>query len=134
MVLPPPVTRNTNRQSLKCLFLQVSIENPGPVNTPAWGTGPLDFIVMENVFYGHDVDVIYDLKGSFRDRYAAPLHQYGPPVLLDENLRERNLLTPTIISARSFQYLEACLQNDTGNFSVVSVIIFRKEIRMEETL
>lgn len=113
----------------------MSIENSGTSNLPAWGAGPLDFIVMENVFYGHGIDVIYDLKGSFRDRYAAPVHQYGPPVLLDENLRERNLLTPTIISAQSFQTLEACLQSDTSKHSfshILSSYVTRAYLELEQ--
>lgn len=31
----------------------------------------LDFLIMENVFYGKEIARIYDLKGSERDRYVS---------------------------------------------------------------
>lgn len=31
----------------------------------------LDFIVMENLFYGHNIEKTFDLKGSLRSRYAT---------------------------------------------------------------
>jgi 1-phosphatidylinositol-3-phosphate 5-kinase len=34
-------------------------------------TKVIDVLVMENIFYGHSVSRIYDLKGSLRGRYNA---------------------------------------------------------------
>lgn len=44
----------------------------------------VDFLVMENLFYGRQLKQIFDLKGSTRNRRADESN----PVLLDENLLE----------------------------------------------
>lgn len=43
-------------------------------------------MVMENLFYGCDIDSKFDLKGSERNRLVDPTNQQGEIVLLDENL------------------------------------------------
>lgn len=44
-------------------------------------------LIMENLFYEHDIDKKFDLKGSLRNRLVDPNSQSGEEtVLLDENL------------------------------------------------
>jgi len=43
-------------------------------------------MVMENLFYGCDIENKFDLKGSERNRLVDPSNQQGEIVLLDENL------------------------------------------------
>jgi len=78
-----------------------------------WGGGgkeaareqQLNFLVVENLFYGHDIAVKYDLKGSQRSRYTAPLSTAAKTtaqleeetVLLDENLLETMPAAPILV-------------------------------------
>ncbi len=60
--------------------------------------GVIDFIIMENMFYGRVVQRIYDLKGSERSRYnAADDPNEAGTVLLDENLKETNAQSPLLV-------------------------------------
>lgn len=60
--------------------------------------GVIDFLIMENMFYGQGVQRIYDLKGSERSRYnAADDPNDVGTVLLDENLRETNAQAPLLV-------------------------------------
>lgn len=43
-------------------------------------------MVMENLFYGCEIEKKFDLKGSERNRLVDPSTQQGEIVLLDENL------------------------------------------------
>lgn len=52
----------------------------------------VDFLVMENLFYGRQLKQIFDLKGSTRNRRADESN----PVLLDENLLERTSSFPSL--------------------------------------
>ena len=37
----------------------------------------VDFLVMENIFYDKQVQRVYDLKGSERDRYVSQASEMG---------------------------------------------------------
>lgn len=41
----------------------------------------VDFIIMENVFYNREVQRVYDLKGSERDRYVSKASESGGMLL-----------------------------------------------------
>ncbi|RMZ53721.1 hypothetical protein APUTEX25_003255, partial [Auxenochlorella protothecoides] len=74
----------------------------------------IDFLIMENIFYGCDIHRIYDLKGSERDRYVAQGASTRGTVLLDQNLKEISLNNPLSITPASFEHLKGVLQEDTG--------------------
>jgi len=50
-------------------------------------------MVMENLFYGCDIENKFDLKGSERNRLVDPSNQQGEIVLLDENLVQSELIS-----------------------------------------
>lgn len=82
---------------------------------------------MENLFHDCSVDAIYDLKGSERDRYVPSDGAKGavePKVLLDENLRELNQASPTLISPLAFGRLQKSLYEDTSTFAMIAGRIF----------
>jgi 1-phosphatidylinositol-3-phosphate 5-kinase len=74
----------------------------------------MDLLIMENLFYGRQVDRIYDLKGSSRDRYAVDSGSAGLPVLLDDNLRELNQAQPTLVAPDAYNRLQRAVWADTG--------------------
>lgn len=87
--------------------------------TPPFGgrEGVMDLLIMENLFYGRQVDRIYDLKGSSRDRYAAESTSAELPVLLDDNLRELNQAQPTFVAPTAYERLQRAVWADTGTYS-----------------
>lgn len=87
--------------------------------------GVLDFIIMENLFHGCSVNAIYDLKGSERDRYVAETSKNvdsAPVVLLDENLRELNQASPTLLAPGTFARLQQMLYADTEFLACLDVM------------
>ena len=65
-----------------CLIVQVGFENSKTGNK-----SKLDLLVMENVFYGRDIQEKYDLKGSIRNRLVdTSTVEESKLVLWDENL------------------------------------------------
>jgi len=50
-------------------------------------------MVMENLFYGCDIENKFDLKGSERNRLVDPSNQQGEIVLLDENLVQSEFIS-----------------------------------------
>jgi len=52
-------------------------------------------MVMENLFYGCDIENKFDLKGSERNRLVDPSNQQGEIVLLDENLVQSKFFSRT---------------------------------------
>ncbi|RHY40841.1 hypothetical protein DYB30_004286 [Aphanomyces astaci] len=67
-------------------------------------------VVMENVFSKAttQIDHVYDLKGSTRNRYLDPPHD----VLLDGNFLERHLGLPCPLHCRSYDKLVEAIRND----------------------
>lgn len=87
--------------------------------SPIGKDGVIDFIVMENLFHDCHVNTVYDLKGSERDRYVAASDLLGakgggPITLLDDNLRELNRSSPTLVTPAAFVKLQQCLCDDTS--------------------
>lgn len=88
-------------------LFQVIIKNPA--------TG-MDFsyylLVMENLFYEHNPNRRFDLKGSMRNR---KIESTGQPdeVLLDENLVETIFEQPLFVRTHSSKLLQASVWNDT---------------------
>ncbi|KAI9254059.1 hypothetical protein BY458DRAFT_462342 [Sporodiniella umbellata] len=72
----------------------------------------MDILVMENLFYEHSVKMVYDLKGSLRNRYASKTGK-NVEVLLDENLVEMISKTPLYMRVDTKNNLTDSLYNDT---------------------
>ncbi len=85
--------------------------------------------MMENLFHDCHVHTVYDLKGSERDRYvtASDLHGVkggGPITLLDDNLRELNRASPTLVTPAAFIKLQQCLCEDTSTYTIIPSVFF----------
>ncbi|GAA5927806.1 uncharacterized protein JCM15063_005999 [Sporobolomyces koalae] len=78
----------------------------------------LDFLVMENLFYGRQLTQIFDLKGSTRNRRADS----NNPVLLDENLMEISLKTPIYVREESQSFIRQAIHNDSQFLSDLNVM------------
>ncbi|GAA5844076.1 hypothetical protein JCM9279_003724 [Rhodotorula babjevae] len=78
----------------------------------------VDFLVMENLFYGRQLKQIFDLKGSTRNRRADE----NNPVLLDENLLEVSLKTPFYVREESKQFIKQAIFNDSQFLSDLNVM------------
>ncbi|BGP15176.1 Mitochondrial distribution and morphology protein 12 [Rhodosporidiobolus nylandii] len=78
----------------------------------------VDFLVMENLFYGRQLKQIFDLKGSTRNRRA----EENNPVLLDENLLELSLKNPFYVREESKQFIKQAIYNDSQFLSDLNVM------------
>ncbi|GAA5894437.1 hypothetical protein JCM8208_006239 [Rhodotorula glutinis] len=78
----------------------------------------VDFLVMENLFYGRQLKQIFDLKGSTRNRRADE----NNPVLLDENLLEVSLKNPFYVREESKQFIKQAIFNDSQFLSDLNVM------------
>ncbi|GAA5923769.1 hypothetical protein JCM3775_000500 [Rhodotorula graminis] len=78
----------------------------------------VDFLVMENLFYGRQLKQIFDLKGSTRNRRADE----NNPVLLDENLLEVSLKSPFYVREESKQFIKQAIFNDSQFLSDLNVM------------
>ncbi|GAA5889767.1 hypothetical protein JCM5296_002336 [Sporobolomyces johnsonii] len=78
----------------------------------------LDFLVMENLFYGRQLKQIFDLKGSTRNRRA----DQSNPVLLDENLMEMSLKQPFYVREESKLFIKQAIYNDSQFLSDLNVM------------
>jgi hypothetical protein len=103
---------------------QVQIEYPNGRASSFGKDGLMDFIIMENLFHACEVQSIYDLKGSERDRYANETEPRngGPTVLLDDNLRELIRTSPTLVSPAAFLTLQQSLCDDTNFLASLGVM------------
>ena len=78
-----------------------------------------NLVVMENLFYNKNINKIYDLKGSRRNRYVDP---DSPGVLLDQNLLQVMFTTPICVDQLSKIKLQASIWNDTLFLSSLGVM------------
>lgn len=108
---------------------QVSVQytgGKGAPSVPPFGgkEGVMDLLVTENVFYGRDAQVsrVYDLKGSQRDRYNSENPAAAGAVLLDENLKELNMSSPTLVGPRAFARLQRALWSDSSFLAGLGVM------------
>lgn len=80
----------------------------------------MDFIVMEYLFYNRNVNQVYDLKGSLRNRLASPassVEKHRPEddlVLLDENLLRRICTNSFYCFPHSKAALNVAIINDSN--------------------
>jgi 1-phosphatidylinositol-3-phosphate 5-kinase len=89
-----------------------------------------DIIVMENLFYGRNIDKTFDLKGSLRNRYQKTMGA----VLLDENLLENMSAgnPPLITRPLSKRILTTSIHNDTLFLSKLNVMDYSLLVGVEE--
>ncbi|OQR81763.1 phosphatidylinositol-3-phosphate 5-kinase [Thraustotheca clavata] len=74
-------------------------------------------VVMENIFCNMKVDTVYDLKGSTRNRYAAP-----GSGLLDGNFLIKTLGLPSPLHPRSYEKLIDAIKHDVFFLSENNII------------
>ncbi|EDV54978.1 putative 1-phosphatidylinositol 3-phosphate 5-kinase [Drosophila erecta] len=71
-------------------------------------------MVMENLFYGCNIENKFDLKGSERNRLVDPSNQQGEIVLLDENLVQMSWSKPLYVLSHSKTVLRDAIQRDSS--------------------
>ncbi|KAH8277660.1 hypothetical protein KR018_003254, partial [Drosophila ironensis] len=71
-------------------------------------------MVMENLFYGCEIESKFDLKGSERNRLVDPTNQHGEIVLLDENLVQMSWSKPLYVLSHSKTVLRDAIQRDSS--------------------
>eukprot|EP00667_Euglena_gracilis_P000337 EG_transcript_337 len=90
------------------------------------------YVLMENLIYGHEgVKVIYDLKGSRRNRYQNE----KSAVQLDENLIEMLQSeegTGLFVKESSKERLNICIHNDTVMLSKINVMDYSLLVAVDE--
>jgi len=75
----------------------------------------MEFLIMENLFYGKEVIKSYDLKGSVRNRLMAEEDgQTDGQVLLDENLVRISCESPLYIGQADKEALNEAVRRDTA--------------------
>ncbi|GAA5986475.1 hypothetical protein JCM10908_003767 [Rhodotorula pacifica] len=89
----------------------------------------VDFLVMENLFYGRELKQIFDLKGSTRNRRA----EENNPVLLDENLIELSLKSPIYVREESKQLVKEAIFNDSQFLADLNVMDYSLVIGVDAT-
>ena len=72
----------------------------------------MEFLVMENLFFGREVSRSYDLKGSVRNRLITEGDGQQGQVLLDENLLRVSCESPLYINQQDKDLLNEALRRD----------------------
>ncbi|XP_031491774.1 putative 1-phosphatidylinositol-3-phosphate 5-kinase FAB1C [Nymphaea colorata] len=88
----------------------------------------MDFMVMENLFFGRTISRTYDLKGSTRSRYNAD----NSEVLLDENFLEVLRTNPIFLRSEDKHCLERAVWNDTSFLTSVDVMDYSLLVGVDE--
>ncbi|QQP37864.1 FYVE finger-containing phosphoinositide kinase_ putative, partial [Caligus rogercresseyi] len=89
----------------------------GSKNSASKETHKMDFLVIENVFFGREISEKYDLKGSMRNRLVdtrTPLEPGGNLVLMDENLLKLTCNRPLFIRKSCQKTLLRAIDRDTS--------------------
>ena len=120
------VRANVGQGGRSCLakivgIYQVQLEYPNGRASSFGKDGAMDFIIMENLFHGCEIQAVYDLKGSERDRYVheTEARNGAPTVLLDDNLRQLHRSSPTLVTPAAFLTLQQSLCDDTSKYIVL---------------
>ena len=77
-------------------------------------------LVQENLFHGHNVSRVFDLKGANRD--SSPIGEDDSETVLDENFFHFNSGHPLLLSEVDKQQLTRALHNDTLFLQTINVI------------
>lgn len=94
----------------------------------------VDLIVQENLFYGHNISKVFDLKGSLRSRYARPESPNDKDVVYqDENLLEMIYAEPICVSNEAKAMLAMTVWNDTLCLSSLNVMDYSLLVGVDQT-
>ena len=94
----------------------------------------VDLIVQENLFYGHHISKVFDLKGSLRSRYARPESPDDKDVVfMDENLLEMMYGEPICVSNEAKAMLAMTVWNDTLCLSSLNVMDYSLLVGVDDT-
>lgn len=94
----------------------------------------VDLIVQENLFYGHNISKVFDLKGSLRSRYARPESPNDKDVVYqDENLLEMIYAEPICVSNEAKAMLAMTVWNDTLCLSSLNVMDYSLLVGIDQT-
>lgn len=94
----------------------------------------VDLIVQENLFYGHNISKVFDLKGSLRSRYARPESPNDKDVVYqDENLLEMIYTEPICVSNEAKAMLAMTVWNDTLCLSSLNVMDYSLLVGVDQT-
>ena len=74
----------------------------------------MEFLIMENLFYGKEVSRSYDLKGSVRNRLISEGDTQHGMVLLDENLLRVSCESPLYVNQQDKDVLNEAIKRDAG--------------------
>uniref|UniRef100_K3ZPZ0 1-phosphatidylinositol-3-phosphate 5-kinase n=1 Tax=Setaria italica TaxID=4555 RepID=K3ZPZ0_SETIT len=80
-----------------------------------------NFMVMENLLFGHNILRRYDLKGALFSRYV-PDSENPEKVLLDQNFIEDMRTMPIYIQGKTKNLMERAIWNDTAFLSNMNVM------------
>lgn len=81
----------------------------------------VNFMVMENLLFGHNILRRYDLKGALFSRYI-PDSENSEKVLLDQNFIEDMRTMPIYIQGKTKNLMERAIWNDTSFLSNMNVM------------
>ncbi|XP_062227368.1 1-phosphatidylinositol-3-phosphate 5-kinase FAB1A-like [Phragmites australis] len=81
----------------------------------------VNFMIMENLLFGHDIIRRYDLKGALFSRYV-PDSKNPEKVLLDQNFIEDMRTMPIYIEGKAKNLMERAIWNDTSFLSRMTVM------------
>ncbi|XP_020091240.1 1-phosphatidylinositol-3-phosphate 5-kinase FAB1B-like isoform X4 [Ananas comosus] len=81
----------------------------------------IDLLVMENLFFGHNISRTYDLKGAVFSRHISDSDERGK-VLLDQNFIEDMRKSPIYISGKTKHLLQRAIWNDTHFLNLCNVM------------
>uniref|UniRef100_A0A7I5E668 1-phosphatidylinositol-3-phosphate 5-kinase n=1 Tax=Haemonchus contortus TaxID=6289 RepID=A0A7I5E668_HAECO len=92
-----------------------------------------DILVMEYLFYKHNVDQVWDLKGSLRNRMASTGKSTSDLVLLDENLMKDLWNKQLYIYPHAKAALNQAISNDSHFLSSQHVMDYSLLVGVDET-
>ncbi|XP_049850926.1 1-phosphatidylinositol 3-phosphate 5-kinase-like [Schistocerca gregaria] len=94
-----------------------------------------DFIMQEDLFFGHSVEKVFDLKGSQRSRYAKIGNDSKATkcVLLDENFLEAMYKQPICIGSKGKTLLSKAIWNDSQRLSSLNVMDYSLLVGFDNT-
>ncbi|KAL6730603.1 hypothetical protein Aduo_001565 [Ancylostoma duodenale] len=93
----------------------------------------VDILVMEYLFYKHNVNQVWDLKGSLRNRMAATAKTTSDLVLLDENLMKDLWNKQLYIYPHAKAALNQAISNDSHFLSSQHVMDYSLLAGVDET-
>eukprot|EP00127_Corallochytrium_limacisporum_P004387 Clim_evm21s159 gene=Clim_evmTU21s159 len=88
-----------------------------------------DIVVMENLFFGRQISMKFDLKGSLRSRYV----EKDRDVLLDENLLEFLYESPIFLRSHAKVLLREAILSDTSFLCSQKVMDYSLLVGIDET-